>query len=551
MRHVKNNIGLVIICSVAVILHIYPISSPIYLVGDEALFIQGGLWIYDYFGAFWHEIAKYTFWVVIILALILSKKKSFSNDDAGSSGNKAGSLVNLLLIFSVLCLLVIYFILIRNLPFNLSMLRYPPLQKLLYLVSYFLMGIEYIGPRLVQLIFYILSAVYLYRIINLFSDKETSLLGASIYLFSPIVFDYAHFAELACGVVFFIILVSYYFLRFLIYKDNRGLLLSSYFIGAGFLYKRDIFLMFFICCAYIILYKLKNRELRLNVPFKILSLSLVPIIPWMIIGNFFNWRNAGMSLSQFTSFDKVTAWVLMIPASVSWGVFFIFLLSILFVLVFKRDTVTLFFGLLFACFYVFYTAQYLGQWIRMSSAFYPTIAIFLALFIQNISNKIKWKHSFKTIYFVLTCYMIVLCTVPPLSAKLITYKDVKAQYFPNEKAMQWVRDNVKDGERILSLRFKPDLFYGDKYGIDKNKIISRWYDIKVFSTPEKLKAFCIENKASFILFPDGPSFLTRSGDRPIIEYLKENRNKGFIEIAKFSLKENYIYIYKLKNNRQY
>jgi hypothetical protein len=545
LKHVKDNSGLLIICLIAVLLHIVPISSPIYLVGDEALFLLNGLWIYDYFGAFWHEAAKYAFWVIILLTLVKAKIKSTGNSDKSLSHHETKRSVNYLFIFCGSCFLVIYFILIYDLPFQGRMIRYPPLQNFLYLLSNFIFGINYIGARLWQLIFYILSAVYLYRTINLFSEKETALLGTSIYLFSPIIFAYAHFAELASGLIFFIIIISYYFLRFLIYQDNRGLLLSSFFIGTGFLYKRDIFLMFFICTAYLVFHKIRNREFPMMGPLKVLSLSLFPIIPWLIIGKFFTWRNAWISLSQFTSFNKVTAYLLSIPAQLSWVIFFLFVLSFFYVFLAKRSHLSFYWLWLFIAFYCFYTSQHIpiDAVHRFSMAFYPTIAVFISLFLSGIVHKIRWKHTYKMIFTVLTIYLIFLSSVPSFSEQLISYRNVKEQYFPNKQAMQWIRDNVKDGEKILSIRFKPDLYYSDKYGIDKSMIHSFWYNLGEHSTPEKIVLYCRVNKISYIIFPYGPKFGANPINEAIRNYLKENQ---YIETAKFNLGENYIYILKLK-----
>jgi hypothetical protein len=549
-KYIKDNAWLFVICFLAVLLHIIPISSPVYLVGDEALFLQNGLWIYDYFGAFWHKVMQYIFWIAIILTLVMVKIKSAGNSDGWLSNSKARRVAPLLFLFSGSCL-VIYFILTRDLPYNIFIIREPPLQKFLYQISYFVLGINYIGPRLWQLLFYILSAFYLYRTITLFSDRETALLGASIYLFSPIIFDYAHFAELASGLIFFIILISYYFLRFLIYQDNRDLLLSAYFIGTGFLYKRDIFLMFFICSAYLVFQKLKSREFPLIRPLKILSLALFPIMPWLIIGKFFNWRNAWISLSQFTSFNKVTAYFLSIPAQLSWIIFSLFVLSFFYILLSKRSHLSFYWGALFIAFYLFYTSQHIPTDAvahRFSMAFYPTIAVFIALFFTHIVHKIRWRYAFKLGFSVITIYLIFLCTVPSFSERLITYRDVKAQYFPGEQAMQWVRDNIKDGDKILSFRFKADMYYRDKYGIDKDKIISFWYgvdDIGHHLTPQELTAYCNENNISHIMFPYGSNFSDNPENTALRNYVNENKNNEFIEAVKFNLKDNYIGIYKL------
>ena len=547
LKHSKDSSWLLSICFVAVLLQITPILSPIYLIGDEALFLQNGLWVYDYFGAFSHTAVQYSFWIVVALMLIrVGMRSSGSLEEQSSFQTK--KLRTCLLVAAGLCLLIIYFILIHDIPFQGRMIRYPPLQNLLYLLSYVTFGINHVGARLWQLVFYILSAVYLYRTINLFSDKETALLGASIFLFSPIIFSHAHFAEIASGLIFFIIIISYYFLRFLIYHDNRGLLLASFFIGTGFLYKRDIFLMYFICAAYLAFQKYKNREFQLVMPLKILSLPLLAIIPWMVIGKLFNWRNAWVSIIPFASLDKVSAYLLSIPAQLSWFLFILFLISIIYVLYVKRDHLIFYWGFLFVSFYCFYTSQHVPEIShRFSMAFYPTIAVFLAIFLTGIVRKLKWKHSFKLVYVVLTIYLISLCMAPFFNAQLVAYKNIKEQYFPNKEAMTWVKDNIKKEEKLLSLRFKPDLFYGDKYGINKDDIISFWYSLQEVSTPQKLRTFCNANEISYILIPDGPHFIQGPGtyNKEILHYMRDNKRE-FVEAAKFNLEDNYIYIFKVK-----
>ncbi|MCK5506099.1 MAG: hypothetical protein KAJ10_13115, partial [Thermodesulfovibrionia bacterium] len=211
----------------------------------------------------------------------------------------------------------------------------------------------------------------------------------------------------------------------------------------------------------------------------------------------------------------------------------------------RRNQLTLFMGFLFISFYGFYTSQAVHVAVdRFAMAFYPTIAVFLALLLSGIAHKIKWKHALKLISFVVTIYLACLCAVPSFSERLGTFRNIKEQYYPNAKAMQWVRDNLKDGEKVLSFRFKPDFYYSDKYGIDKNKIHSFWYNLGEHDTSEKLLAYCRENKISYIIFPYGPKFF----DNLVIRnYLKENKDNEFIEAAKFNLNENYICILKVRD----
>ena len=108
--------------------------------------------------------------------------------------------------------------------------------------------------------------------------------------------------------------------------------------------------------------------------------------------------------------------------------------------------------------------------------------------------------------------------------------------------MKWVKENVKDGEKILILRVTPATFYRDKYGINRDKIVDFWYDLEEVSTPDKLRTFYSKKKISYIMFSYG-----FPDEMEIMKYLKEYRGNEFTEVVKFNLDENYIYIYKINS----
>ncbi len=553
VAHIKNNLWLFVICCVGAALHIYSITLPILIMGDETLHLQGGLLIYDYIDSRWHRIFQIAFWTFIVLVwLILKVKKTgvsiFSKSD-GFSGETAKNWWRF--VFLVIFFLTAYFFLLRNIHYELSLIRYPPVSKILYFLAYSAFGVNHIFPRIIQLIFHILCAVYLYRTINLFYEKETALLGASIYLFLPIVFAYAILGETANGLNFLIILISYYFIRFIQYGDNRDLLLTSYLIGIGYLYKDPISLMFIICFTFLIAHRLRKNNLHSIVQLKVLSLSLVSIVPWMIISKTFNWRNFTFVLSNLTSLDgKLINYFVLMSSNLSGIIFTLFILSFFYICIFKRNMLTFYFGSLFIVYYFFTVSDMAPIDPRFTIPLYPTIAVFLAVFISRIIQNIKWRHAFKLCFIIITAYLIIICTVPPLNNRFLSLMNKKLHYYPIEEAMKWVKENVKDGERILTIRILPFDFYRVKYEIDKKKIVDLTYEIDEVSTLDKLKAFYRNHNISYIMFPYGQPY---SDGRLtpyylIIRYLKENRDNEFIEIAKFNMDENFIYIYKLKEN---
>jgi 4-amino-4-deoxy-L-arabinose transferase-like glycosyltransferase len=554
---VRQHVWLLVICSICILLHIYPISYPILLDYDEEVHLQGGLAIYKSFNGIWQRFSnipiQYIIWIVTLVALIMLKqrrvagyvlerpKKLFAN-------YKSHKFAKPLLALFLFLIIILYFSILRNLPYQIGLVRFPPIAKILYFASYLFAGITHIGPRLIQSCFCVLGAVYLYRTIILYRSKETALLGASIWLFSPLVFYFSNLAELACGTIFFIIIISFYLLRFMRDHNDRDLLLLAFFIGVGFLYKRSVLLMLSICAGYFIIDKLIKKDLPLKKCLKILSLSLVPIIPWLVICKIYVYRNYEPILSNFISIDTMTSYAAMIPSQISWPIVPILICSAIYVLSKKRDHLTLYFVFLFLVYYLFYTADKWQNVSRFTIVFYPSMAILLSQFIIFLVDKFKWKHSYKCGYLCFIGYLICICTilrVPPLEAKYTAYKDIQSRYFPANQAMKWIKENVIIGERILIIRMSSASFYRDKYGIERNKIVELGEDLSEISTPAMLKEFCRSKEISYILFLKGLEDRKRDQQEMILNYLKENRNNDFTLHQEYNLDGNYIYIVSL------
>jgi hypothetical protein len=553
----RDNRPFITVLVLAAAMNIYALSFPMSISYDEPTHLMAGLGLYVYIQDFWRRLSNIPIHIIVpgfltalIVLLIFYKYR------AGHSKrfHWAVSIVDLydtkkpLFIMVLVTSLALYFLLVHGLPYHPDLVRFPPIGKLLYLVSYLTTGINFIGPRAVQLICYLFGSIYLYKSISLFRDKMTALLGSSIFLFSPLVFYYAHRGELASGNLFFIILISYLFIMFIRDVNDAYLVLCSLVISIGFLYKRTVLLMFFICLFYLIIYKVRNRNFNLKLHLLVLSISLVPVIPWLVIGKFYVWRKYEIVWSHLFSLDHLAAYFSIIPYQFSWVIFFLFVLSIIIVLMFRRDHLTLFYGFVFLSYYLFFTADIYGiTFFRFSLTLQATIAIYLSLFISYIISKINMRYSFQLVYAALICFLILLCTiwqVSPLDARLVTYKNTAQRYFPVSDSMRWIRDNVRDGEKILILQVAPASLYRVKYGIARDKIVSFWYVLEEVSTPQKLRAYCKTNNISYIVFSHGPANRIPH-NRAIIDYLRTNRHHEFAPAAEFNLDGNYINIYKL------
>ncbi|MBI5741735.1 MAG: glycosyltransferase family 39 protein [Nitrospirae bacterium] len=556
-ENIRGNLWLFIVCCLSLILHVREFSFI------ELGYITQGLWLYDFSNKYWHGLfgfpVQYGFWSLIMVLLVLLIKKRRTIDSIADYVHaklvvyRSENPAKLLLILGLFSIFSLYsYLFPYSWDDSVKLLREPPVSHYLYLVTYYLFGVSQMGPRIVQLIFYILGAVYLYRTVLLFREKETALLGATIYLFSPVIFHYATLTFLSSGAVFFMILISFHFLRFIKEDDNRDLILTSYFIGLGFMYRREILVMFIVCFAYLALSKIKRRDRHSFIHFKILLLSLITIVPFYLIGrggvNYY-----APEVSNLLAIDSI---FMVLQSQLSVMLSYLLLVSLCFVL-FKRDDLSLFYGLYFIAYYSFFTLSLAPAIQRYSMAVYPAIAVFIAQFVFNITNKIRGKHIFKLSYAILGAYLIFLCLAPRSGTDLVTfkYKDFETQRYPVEKATEWIRDKTNNNEKILAFMPTYYKFYLERIFQDRDIINQQRFIYYILGTAkelighvEDLNYFYSEN-ISYIMFPYGPrNDYPDIGSSKETKYLKEKMDDGFTEVARFNHDDNYILIYKLKGN---
>lgn len=560
LKFFNDNRPFIVVLLLAVSFHIFALSFPISLSYDEPTHLMAGLGLYVHIQNLWSTLSNIPLQAVVIgfltaalLLMMYRKQKAICSRRVPRLSSlltfyETKRTMFILLVFS---LLAFYFLLVYGLPYHPNIVRFPPIGKLLYLFSYLTTGINFIGPRVVQLAFYSLSSVYLYKSILLYRDETTAFLGSSIFLFSPLVFFYAHRGELASGNIFFIIIISYLFIRFIRDGNDAYLILCSLFISIGFLYKRTTFLMLFICIVYLIILKVLHRKFCLFKYVKVMMLSLVPVVPWMIIAKFFVWRQYEIVWSHLFSLDTLSSYLLLIPSQASWIIFALFLPAVFVSFIWKKDHLTWFIGLLFITYYLFFTADIMKEIDRYALVFYPFIALFTAQLISLLERKSIPAFLFKILCVVLIAYLALICTFfrpSSLNAKFVTYKNTSSRYFPTAKAMKWVKSNVKNNERILILHIPPALFYRDKYKIERHNIIDMWYKLDAIATPQELIAYCKKNDVSYIMFPHGTAHLIPH-NKDILEYLEENQYNEFAPVINFNMDGNYIDIYRLKESR--
>lgn len=101
--------------------------------------------------------------------------------------------------------------------------------------------------------------------------------------------------------------------------------------------------MFIICFAYLFFSRIRSRNWSSIFHFKILLLSLIPVLPWLKIGPGYY----EPSLHNLISLDGFTTYSQMIQSQLSLVIFSLFIVAVLFVLFTNRDDLSLFFAFFF------------------------------------------------------------------------------------------------------------------------------------------------------------------------------------------------------------
>jgi hypothetical protein len=571
-EYVKNHMWFIMLCCAAVVLHIYSKSlSQIITAHSKAH--KASLRSYDIMMYYWDKLFDFPVQVPVWLFIISLIFIIIWNRRSGYIGEKLSFLYGLftsnyymktLFIIFVVAAFLIYSKIFPYISLEdqnaIKFSNYPPLGTLLQLGVYVLFSSDYVflAPLIVQFTFYIFGALFLYKTIRLFLDNKTALLGASILLFSPIVFTYATLDLKASGTIFFIILVSYFFLKFIRDGNNEDMILTAYFISLGVLYRRVIIVMFFACCLYLIILKIKRRDLYLRSYLMMLSVSVVTFIPWFFIGT----RPASKTYISHFYTDYLLSYLFMIPTQISWPIFALLLLSVIYILLTKRNHLSLFFGLVFMGFYAMITLVKHESVHRYVNFFYPFIAVFLAQFLYYVSLKLRWRYAFNFISITVIIYLAILCIIPRSSTNLITfrYEDFENQHFPVDEALEWILSKTGKNDKVFRL-YLAHLPRHRVKEIPRDKVIDlfgakRSIDIRnmdVSSLRQSLKEQCKKQKVSYLMFPGGDAITMGPPENQLKELeirkiLKEDKYDDFIEAAKFNIDDNYIYIYKVRDS---
>jgi hypothetical protein len=143
--------------------------------------------------------------------------------------------------------------------------------------------------------------------------------------------------------------------------------------------------------------------------------------------------------------------------------------------------------------------------------------------------------------------------IPRSSSSLTTYKysHHEIQYFPVEKATDWIRNKTGKAERVMYIflseyGFYLERFYENSNEFHQNKFASA--NKEALYSIEALKKYCLAENITYVMYAYGPynpydPFLDLIKS---MKYMHENIGSEFIKAAEFNIDDNYIFIYKLR-----
>lgn len=253
-----------------------------------------------------------------------------------------------------------------------TILRYPPLPKLLYLFLYAGAGVHEWAPRAAQAVFIAAAALPIYKIAGLFSDKPGRAFAVGAVVFFPTFFNLALWAEIEAGTVFFFAAAIYFFLKGLKENSTGALWLSSLVLCVGIMYRQLVLGLIIAMLSVLLWLWLAEKERR---KFHLAGfISLLPALasglPFLVLSSFTGVRDGGLRSDYFTDFDKLSASLAVMPLTLGWPVFALVAASAVYVFLKYRTRELWVFFYLSCAYYFMISATGAAGYVRHVQPFY-------------------------------------------------------------------------------------------------------------------------------------------------------------------------------------
>ena len=425
--------------------------------------------------------------------------------------------------------------------------REPPLSRAVLVMSTLIFGANEFAARAPELLFLLGAVCFLYRLGTLYRSPRVALVSAFVFGLLPPVFYYTHTAYLEGGLLFFAIAASFYFLKHLKNGDRGDLLFGALLTSAGFLYKRPGLLAAFFFGVYLFLLVATGRRgmarsLMLDYV-KVGWLILVGVLPWLLLvgvfagpGRFMR-SSYELSLSNWFSPNLASQFLQQMPLQLSWPIAVVTLLSLIFAVLRRRDSLFAYTLVWFAVSYAFFTSDGCTACVgydRFALIWLPAVAIWIGDSADGLAELIPLHWSSVGVSAILIVYVGLASTVlriSPLGPKYASYIDAAGVVPPVENASEYWRQNVNSYDigtahlpvgqvfehfksapgtagKIMTWDIQQMEFYAFKHELDLQTYVCR--NRCMFDTKAQLIDFSRKNEVTHILVAAGRDYIGTS-----------------------------------------
>ncbi len=550
VRKIKENYLLSLAILLSASLHIYSMMLPLTTGGDEEVHSTPGLMILKNLGVyserFLHLSPRTLIRLLILLAIIaliifIFLRKRLERKIAR---HPRKSLILVVLLASIL--LGIYFYVLRNHSFNQVLFKFPPLERIALIVPYSLFGVHEYVARLPSLIFYLLTAVYMFKLVGLYRDRWIATLAGVLFIFIPVYFYLGSLAYPEAGAMLFILMASFYFLRHARTLRYEDLLFCVFFISLGVLYKRVVLVMWAVFGIYWLVCTVRGKKwLSWSSYLKFVWIGLVPIIPQWIMVRSFTDVHYSFDLSNWTSLKTATQNLTILPDLTTIPLFFLFAGGLIWALLRKRDNLTLYSLILFAIYYIFWTSYFCIGDARYMMSVLPSVVILAVSFLGELRNNIRWKKAVSILAVFMVGFMIYEIPVNPVGK---SFKYGSVFYFSYDETYTYLKDNLESREKVgfISPITAAAVFYRYKFGLEHKLDFVFLSEDDISGSETTRRYFEKENMRYLLVFyPQNYPFFSLDVYERLENFVDSSENI-FIEVTRSVQKHGVLWLGELK-----
>ncbi|MBI3032838.1 glycosyltransferase family 39 protein [Candidatus Woesearchaeota archaeon] len=519
-------------------IHAYSLSFPIQPSDDEHFHVSKGVYFAESIRlVVMYLIQNYLFQVIVSLLFLLGigylliKNKDYLQD----RWKKLKISSKIFFVFCGILTVNVYVITLRLLfekvgltvfgssdPASLLgwLIRFPPLGTITNgFVS--LLGFEEVFfARVIQLVFLFFAALYLYKLLSLFIDKETAAISSILFLFVPGIFYFSNLAFMTGGEVFFLLAASYYFVKYIhTYLTQQkhalhelGLLFLLLLLGV--FYKEPVLFIVPVFAVslvfeYSILYQWnweKSRQVfkEFKAFWLLTLLVLVFAGVWIIIrSTFFTLTNSQQQYLVFLKLFSFNTWIkylALFPELLTWPLLLLFLLSVVYFLTMHFKNIFLdkdFFAVRFSLLWILIllSIYVMYNWrepvLRFIVVLIPPVVVLLSIFIFRLCSSLLLRRIVYSIFL----FMVILYSMA------MTYQHIEDHYWPYDELYQYIGEDVSPDQKVLFLIQHID-FYRVHYGIDTPIIRLQQIPYAALKSETAFIKFLDDNNVTYVAVAD-------------------------------------------------